>query len=143
MGRASVLPTFFVSEGLGFINIYHLRNLIMENIMRVSESAVQILRTEREEFAMKKLVAAIVLVGTLSVASGAMAYGDGRQQHNQPRGGGKIQVEHSGKDSGFGVWITIPQAKAEPDRMHHDQRRGNFGNHRHDRHEQPRFRHRS
>jgi hypothetical protein len=89
---------------------------------------------------MKKLVAAIVLVGTLSMANGAMAYGNG---HNQPRDEKKY-VEHRGKDSNdskFGARVTSPQPRPKlqpkpqpkPNKNHRERERSKWESHRHQR----------
>ena len=58
---------------------------------------------------MKKLVIAVVLVGTL-MASGAMAH---EKRHNLPRDDGKKYEEPRGKSPEFGVWIKFPISKSK------------------------------
>jgi hypothetical protein len=88
---------------------------------------------------MKRLVAAIVLVGTLSMASSAMAYGSG---HNQPRDGKKY-VEHRGKEPEFGIWFRFPQPNLKLAKRHREWEREKWEDHRHNGCNHSRPRHRS
>jgi hypothetical protein len=104
------------------------------------KSAAQILdfRTEGEEVVMKKLVAAMVLVGTLSMASGAMAYD-----------GGKKHGEHRGRSPELGIWFRFPQPRSRLDGRRREwgrekeRERGRWEDHRRDRCGRPRPRHRT
>ncbi|MDR1376651.1 MAG: hypothetical protein LBJ22_03990 [Synergistaceae bacterium] len=89
---------------------------------------------------MKKLVAAIVLMGALSVASGAMAHENERRWHDRPRGG-RGYLEYTDRDSGFGMWLSFPRPGCGMDRRHQEWGRGKPKFYHHDRHGHPRFRH--
>jgi hypothetical protein len=87
---------------------------------------------------MKKLVAALVLVGTLGMASGAMAH---ENRHTQPRDGKKY-VEPRGESHEFGMWIKLPLSNSKPDNQHRERDERKRDEYRHDRggHQRPRYR---
>jgi hypothetical protein len=89
---------------------------------------------------MKKLLAAVVLAGTLSVASSAMANDDRRNQHPLPRGG-RPHVEHRDEKPEFKMWIPFPNLMLKLDGRHQEQDRREGEHHRHDKHRPPHFRH--
>jgi hypothetical protein len=87
-----------------------------------------------------KLIAAMVLVGTLSMASGAMAYGDGRHHPNRHRDRKTyVYLEHRGEWPEFGVWLTFP--RPQMGRRHWEWERERWGGHHHNRHWPPRRHH--
>jgi hypothetical protein len=89
---------------------------------------------------MKKLVAAVVLVGILSVAGSAMA-DEGRRNHRpQPRGG-RQHVERRDESPEFGIWLAFPQMMLRLDGRHQEREKREWEHHRHDRHRPPHFRH--
>ncbi|MDR2180044.1 MAG: hypothetical protein LBP21_07025 [Synergistaceae bacterium] len=82
---------------------------------------------------MQKLVAAMVLLGTLGVANEAMAY-----RHCPPHDR-KVYVEYRGRGYGFGTWLTLPFPRGG--RRHWDRgyERGRWGGPRHHRRGHPRY----
>jgi hypothetical protein len=89
---------------------------------------------------MKKLVAAAVLVGTLSVAGSAMANDGRRDRRPQPRGG-RPHVERRYEGPEFRMWIPFPHLMLKLDGRHRERDRREWEHHRHERHRPPHFRH--
>jgi hypothetical protein len=89
---------------------------------------------------MKKLVAAAVLVGTLSVAGSAMAY-DGKRNPRPQFRDEKKHVERRDESPEFKMWFSFPQLTLKLDGRRQEQERREWDDHRHDKGRPPRFRH--
>jgi hypothetical protein len=88
---------------------------------------------------MRRLVAVIVLVGTLCMAGDAMAYGGGRK----PTRGGRQHVEHRVRIPEFGIWLRFPQPKFRLDGRRREWKREKREGHRYHKCGYPRPRYRS